>query len=143
MTSDSTGAAPARTPAPPPGGERPTVCGWVRGSGPDTVVEVFERAGWESHSSSWYGYEVTTGWCQVELDLPGKHETLISGEIDADRLDDFAALLRARFDGAFCLELYDEENELLREIPFAGPVPPAADGSGAAGGSGGSGGSGA
>ncbi|MGW1466339.1 hypothetical protein ACWCPT_18570 [Streptomyces sp. NPDC002308] len=100
----------------------------MRGSGPGTVVEVFERAGWESRSSSWYGYEVTTGWCQVELDLPGRHETLINGEIEADRLDDLAALLRARFDGAFCLEPYGEENELLREIPFAGPVPPAAPG---------------
>lgn len=87
-----------------------------------------DRPSGESRSSGWYGFEVTTDCCEIELDPPRKRETLINGEIEADRFDDLAALLRTRFDGAFCLELYGDGGKPLREIPGAAPVPPAATG---------------
>ncbi|MFJ9057160.1 hypothetical protein [Streptomyces sp. NPDC102409] len=79
------------------------------------VAERFERAGWTCRSSSWHGYEVETGWCQVELDPIEEGATLLNGVIVPEALDTLASLL-TEFGLGFTLELYDEEGGLLREL---------------------------
>ncbi|MGV9310599.1 hypothetical protein ACWDR0_00195 [Streptomyces sp. NPDC003691] len=87
--------------------------GTVRVRNASTVAEWFARAGWRSRSSSWYGYEVETDWCRLELD-PHKGEVLMNGVIDPDRLGLLAKLI-TRFGLGFTLELYGADEELLRE----------------------------
>ncbi|MFJ8976421.1 hypothetical protein [Streptomyces sp. NPDC102282] len=79
------------------------------------VAEGFERSGWTSRSSSWHGYEVETGWCQIELDPIEQGATLLHGIIVPEALDTLASLLTG-FGLGFTLELYDDEGGLLREL---------------------------
>ncbi|MFD5873362.1 hypothetical protein [Streptomyces sp. NPDC060322] len=79
------------------------------------VAEGFERSGWTSRSSSWHGYEVETGWCQIELDPIEQGTTLLNGIIVPEALDTLASLLTG-FGLGFTLELYDDEGGLLREL---------------------------
>ncbi|MEV5368326.1 hypothetical protein AB0N12_03070 [Streptomyces albogriseolus] len=78
------------------------------------MAERFERLGWRSRSSSWHGYEVGTTWCEVELDPIDGQDVLLNGVADPSRFDDLAALL-TRCGATFTLELYDENDNLLRE----------------------------
>ncbi|EMF26423.1 hypothetical protein H114_24120 [Streptomyces gancidicus BKS 13-15] len=78
------------------------------------MAERFERQGWSSRSSSWYGYEVGTTWCELDLDPADSPDVLLNGVMDPSRFTDLAALLD-RFGLSYTLELYDEEGDLLRE----------------------------
>ncbi|MEU6706497.1 hypothetical protein [Streptomyces wuyuanensis] len=92
------------------------VCGTVRGCRDASVVaEHFERAGWRSRSSSWYGCEVETSWCQVEIDPVENSDLLLNGVVDPQRFHELAGLLD-RFGLRYSLELYDEDDGLVREI---------------------------
>ncbi|MET9421394.1 hypothetical protein ABZY06_11770 [Streptomyces sp. NPDC006540] len=91
------------------------VCGTVRGCrDASAVAEHFVRAGWRSRSSSWYGYELETGWCQVEIDPIEGRTILLNGVVDPLRLEEFAGLL-GRFGLPYSLELNDDD-ALIREI---------------------------
>ncbi|MFJ5207827.1 hypothetical protein [Streptomyces nigra] len=79
------------------------------------IAERFVRAGWNSTSSSWHGYEVETAWCRVELDPVDGPDVLLNGVIAPERFDALSALL-ARFGLRHSLELYDENHNLIREI---------------------------
>ena len=92
------------------------VCAVLRGPlSTPAVAERFARAGWSSRSSSWYGYEVETGWCQAELDPTEGSDTLLNGLVVPEELDTLASLLTG-FGLSFTLESYDDEGTLLREI---------------------------
>ncbi|QDY75329.1 hypothetical protein [Streptomyces qinzhouensis] len=91
------------------------LCGSVRVRDAAVVAKRFVRAGWRSRSSSSHGYEVETSWCMVELDPLGKGGVLMNGVIDPGRLDLLATLL-TRLGMSFTLELYDENDRLLREV---------------------------
>ena len=78
------------------------------------VAERFVRAGWRSTSSSWHGYEVTTRWCELNLDPTDDHGVLLNGAIAPDHLTTLAALLD-RFELPYSLELYDYSLELYDE----------------------------
>ncbi|MET8895718.1 hypothetical protein [Streptomyces albogriseolus] len=91
------------------------VCGTLHGyRDAATAAERFGRLGWRSRSSSWYGYEVGTTWCEVELEPIDAHGVLLNGVVDPSRFDNLAALLTG-FGATYTLELYDENNNLLRE----------------------------
>ncbi|MGB9995288.1 hypothetical protein ACPMJQ_11955 [Streptomyces pseudogriseolus] len=91
------------------------VCGILHGLGDAAPIAVrFERHGWSSRSSSWYGYEVGTTWCELELESADGPDVLLNGVMDPSRFTDLAALLD-RFGLSYTLELYDEEGDLLRE----------------------------
>ncbi|MFF4155057.1 hypothetical protein ACFYZU_33185 [Streptomyces sp. NPDC001651] len=79
------------------------------------VAERFVRAGWRSSSSSWYGYEVGTSWCEVELDRVDGPDVLLNGVVAPHRFDDLAALLN-RFGLTYTLELHHGNGTLIREI---------------------------
>ncbi|NGO79184.1 hypothetical protein G6045_26545 [Streptomyces sp. YC504] len=79
------------------------------------VAAAFVRAGWSSRSSSWSGYEVETGWAQIELDPVEGREVLLNGVVAPQRLDDLASVLR-RLSHGFVLELYDDSGALVQEI---------------------------
>lgn len=92
------------------------VCGALRGCREaSAVAEYFERAGWRSNSSSWYGYELETSWCQVEIDPIEGSAILLNGVVDPLRLDELAGLL-GRFGLPYSLELYDGDDTLIRAI---------------------------
>lgn len=74
----------------------------------------FVSAGWSRRSSSWHGWEVETGWGQIELDPIEGHKVLLNGVIDPQRVDDLASLLSS-FGLRFTLELYSD-TDLVREI---------------------------
>ncbi|MFE2812963.1 hypothetical protein ACFXGG_21310 [Streptomyces nigra] len=78
------------------------------------IAERFVRAGWNSTSSSWHGYEVETAWCRVELDPVDGPDVLLNGVIAPERFDNLAALL-AHFGLRYSLELNDENDTLIRE----------------------------
>ncbi|MFI9420086.1 hypothetical protein [Streptomyces werraensis] len=78
------------------------------------MAERFERLGWRSRSSSWYGYEVGTTWCEIEFEAIDGQDVLLNGVVAPSRFDDLAALL-TRFGASYTLELYDENDNLLRE----------------------------
>ncbi|MGA4963943.1 hypothetical protein [Streptomyces pseudogriseolus] len=91
------------------------VCGILHGHGDAAPMAVrFERHGWSTSSSSWYGYKVGTTWCEVELEPADGPDVLMNGVMDPSRFTDLAALLD-RFGLSYTLELYDEEGDLLRE----------------------------
>ncbi|MFK4868495.1 hypothetical protein ACI3K4_25140 [Streptomyces sp. CSMPJR101] len=79
------------------------------------IAERFARAGWNSTSSSWHGYEVETAWCRVQLDPVDDPDVLLNGVIAPERFNNLAALL-AHFGLRHSLELYDENHNLIREI---------------------------
>jgi len=92
------------------------VCGALRGCrDASAVAERFVRAGWMSRSSSWHGYEVATSWCQVEIDPIEGSDILLNGVVDPRRVDELADMLD-RFGLRYSLELYGEDNTLVREI---------------------------
>ncbi|MGX1492578.1 hypothetical protein [Streptomyces tendae] len=76
------------------------------------IAERFVRAGWNSTSSSWHGYEVETAWCRVELDPVDGPDVLLNGVIAPERFNNLAALL-THFGLRHSLELYDDENHTL------------------------------
>ncbi|MGV9531781.1 hypothetical protein ACWDRM_31885 [Streptomyces cellulosae] len=93
------------------------VCGILHGhrdAGP--VASRFERLGWRVSSPSWYGYEVGTTWCEVELEPAEGPEVLLNGVVDPSRFDDLATVLTRCGAGTYTLELYDEDGGLLREM---------------------------
>lgn len=91
------------------------VCGTVRGCrDASALAEYFVRAGWTSRSSSWCGYELDTNWCQVEIDPIEGSSILLNGVVDPLRLDELAGLL-GHFGVPYSLELYDEDDALVRE----------------------------
>ncbi|MEU2261626.1 hypothetical protein ABZ557_15380 [Streptomyces sp. NPDC019645] len=70
------------------------VCGTLRGWRDASVAaEHFVRAGWSSRSSSWYGYELETSWCQVEIDPVDGSDLLLNGVVDPERFHELAGLL--------------------------------------------------
>lgn len=79
------------------------------------IAERFVQAGWRSNSSSWYGYEVGTSWCELELDPTDGPDVLLNGVAAPHRFEDLAALLN-RFGLTYTLELYDENGTLIREL---------------------------
>lgn len=92
------------------------VCGILRGCRDASfVVERFVRVGWRSRSSSWYGYQAGTSWCEFELDPVEGSEILLNGVIDPGRLAELAGLL-GRFGLTYSLELSDEDGTLVREV---------------------------
>ncbi|MEW2250665.1 hypothetical protein AB0907_25460 [Streptomyces sp. NPDC006975] len=92
------------------------VCGTLHGRRDvSSVAERFVRAGWRSRSSSWYGYEVGTSWCQVELDPVEGPDILLNGVVDPRRIDELAGILH-RFGLTYSLELYDGDDTLVRDI---------------------------
>ncbi|MFD5658644.1 hypothetical protein [Streptomyces hirsutus] len=92
------------------------VCGVLRGCRDASgVAQHFVRAGWSSRSSSWHGYEVETGWCQLEVDPVEGPDVLLNGVVDPQRFDELGGLLH-RFGLRYSLELYEEDNTLVREI---------------------------
>ncbi|MFJ9859373.1 hypothetical protein ACIRVN_18040 [Streptomyces albogriseolus] len=58
-------------------------------------------------------------WCEVELDPIDGQDVLLNGVVDPSRFDDLAALLTC-CGGTFTLELYDEDDNLLRETTREG-----------------------
>ncbi|WP_411760298.1 hypothetical protein [Streptomyces tunisiensis] len=97
------------------------VCGILHGHRDAApMAERFERLGWRSRSSSWYGYEVGTTWCEVELEPVDGQDVLLNGVVDPSRFDDLAALLTRCGATTYTLELYDEDNNLLRETRRGG-----------------------
>ncbi|WP_143642118.1 hypothetical protein [Streptomyces viridochromogenes] len=78
------------------------------------IAERFVRASWRSRSSSWYGYEVGTSWCEVELDPVDGPDVLLNGVVAPHRFEDLTALLH-RFGLTYTLELYEEDGTLIRE----------------------------
>lgn len=92
------------------------VCGTLRGwRDASAAAEHFERAGWGSRSSSWYGYELETSWCQVEIDPVEGSDLLLNGVVDPERFHELAGLLD-RSGLRYSLELYDGDNCLVRDI---------------------------
>ncbi|MFF3685073.1 hypothetical protein [Streptomyces sp. NPDC002187] len=92
------------------------VCGTLRDCrDASSITEQFVRAGWRSRSSSWHGYELETGWCQVEIDPIEGSAILLNGVVDPRRFDELASLLD-RFGLRYSLELYEGEDTLVREI---------------------------
>ncbi|MFD7320026.1 hypothetical protein ACFV9D_02890 [Streptomyces sp. NPDC059875] len=92
------------------------VCGVLHGCrNASAVAARFVGAGWSSRSSSWYGYELETSWCQVEIDPIDGPKILLNGVVDPARLDELARLLNY-FGLPYELELNDEDNVLVREI---------------------------
>ena len=79
-----------------------------------TAAGAFVRAGWSRRSSSWYGWEVETGWGRIDLDPLGGSEVLLNGIIAPPHFATLATLLTAS-GLRFTLELYDASNTLLRE----------------------------
>ncbi|MFE1551099.1 hypothetical protein [Streptomyces sp. NPDC058718] len=79
------------------------------------VAARFVGAGWSSRSSSWYGYELETSWCQMEIDPIDGPKVLLNGVVDPAHLDDLSRLLGS-FGLPYELELSDEHNALVREI---------------------------
>ncbi|MFJ9806837.1 hypothetical protein ACIRTB_01165 [Streptomyces sp. NPDC101158] len=75
----------------------------------------FVGAGWSSRSSSWYGYEVETSWCQMEIEPVDGPDVLLNGVVDPTRLDELGRLL-SYFGLRYELELSDENNTPVREI---------------------------
>ncbi len=97
------------------------VCGILHGHRDASLVaERFERLGWRSRASSWYGYEVGTTWCEVELEPVDGQDVLLNGVVDPSRFDDLAALLTRCGAMTYTLELWDEDNKLLRETRRGG-----------------------
>ncbi|WP_329039570.1 hypothetical protein OHT61_17685 [Streptomyces sp. NBC_00178] len=92
-----------------------TVCG-VLHAPPSTpsVAAAFVSAGWRSRKSSWYGYEVETSWCRIDLDPIEGPATLLDGLVDPAMFDALATLL-AEFGPRFSLEMYGEDGDLLCE----------------------------
>ncbi len=96
------------------------VCGILHGHRDAApMAERFERLGWRSRSSSWYGYEVGTTWCEVELEPVDGQDVLLNGVVDPSHFDDLAALL-TRCGATYTLELFDENDNLLRETRRGG-----------------------
>ncbi|MFG3348107.1 hypothetical protein ACGF1Z_23990 [Streptomyces sp. NPDC048018] len=92
------------------------VCGILHDRHDATAVTArFARTGWRSRSSSWYGYEVETGWCRLEVDPVDGPDILLNGAVDPARLDDLAQLLTS-FGFAYTLELRDGNDTLVREL---------------------------
>ncbi|MEV5089212.1 hypothetical protein AB0N18_15020 [Streptomyces griseoincarnatus] len=92
------------------------VCGILHGHREAApMAERFERLGWRSRSSSWYGYQVGTTWCEVELEPVDGQDVLLNGVVAPSRFDDLAALLTRCGAMTFTLELYDEDDNLLGE----------------------------
>ncbi|MFF9841628.1 hypothetical protein [Streptomyces sp. NPDC013740] len=79
------------------------------------VAARFVGAGWSSRSSSWYGYELETSWCQLEIEPIDGPDILLNGVVDPARLDELGRLLGC-FGLPYGLELNDENNDLVREI---------------------------
>ncbi|MFZ4244608.1 hypothetical protein ACOZDF_04625 [Streptomyces griseoincarnatus] len=96
------------------------VCGILHGHRDAALMaERFERLGWRSRSSSWHGYQVGTTWCEVELELVDGQDVLLNGVVDPSRFDDLAAQL-TRCGATYTLELFDENDNLLRETRRGG-----------------------
>ncbi|NEC52561.1 hypothetical protein G3I18_28985 [Actinospica acidiphila] len=92
------------------------VCGTLHGHRDAApIAERFERLGWSTRSSSWEGYEVGTTWCEVELEPTDDKAVLLNGVVDPSRFDDLAAVLTRCGATTYTLELYDENDCLLRE----------------------------
>ncbi|WP_326754753.1 hypothetical protein OH738_12940 [Streptomyces hirsutus] len=92
------------------------VCGTLRGCrDASAVAERFVGAGWRSRSSSWYGYEVETSWCRVEIDPVEGSDLLLNGVVDPQSFQELAGLLD-HFGLRYSLELYDGDDSLVREI---------------------------
>ncbi|MFJ6948515.1 hypothetical protein ACISU4_28400 [Streptomyces wuyuanensis] len=56
-----------------------------------------------------------TSWCQVEIDPVENSDLLLNGVVDPQRFHELAVLLD-RFGLRYSLELYDEDDGLVREI---------------------------
>ncbi|MFG2835089.1 hypothetical protein ACGFYE_08875 [Streptomyces zaomyceticus] len=92
------------------------VCGVLHGCRDTSVVAArFVGAGWSSRSSSWYGYELETNWCRLEIDPADGPDVLLNGVVDPARLDDLGRLLDS-FGLPYELELSDENDVPIREI---------------------------
>jgi hypothetical protein len=80
----------------------------------ETVARLFVRSGWSARRSRWEAFELTNEWCSFELSQPGD-QLLIAGVVARSRLDDLARELAVTGAG-YSLELYDDDELLLREI---------------------------
>ncbi|MEQ8142693.1 hypothetical protein [Streptomyces sp. OP7] len=56
---------------------------------------------------------MSTDWCEFALE-PDDRDVLLNGVVAPDHFDDLAALL-TRFGVTYTLELYDENDKLVRE----------------------------
>ncbi|MEU3440493.1 hypothetical protein AB0926_00990 [Streptomyces griseoincarnatus] len=60
-----------------------------------------------------------TTWCEVELEPVDGQDVLLNGVVAPSRFDDLAALL-TRCGATYTLELFDENDNLLRETRRGG-----------------------
>lgn len=85
---------------------------------PQSLARMFVNDGWRARKSSWTEFEVEHEWAQLEL-FPYREDggLTFAGFVDPVRVDELAALLR-RFGLRGSIELYGDDQTLLRELTY-------------------------
>jgi len=78
-----------------------------------SVAEKFKEVGWNVRKSGFYSYEISSEW--AELNIDGENEILLNGEIDLAHFEKLERLIIS-FDFKYSLELYDNENQLIKTV---------------------------
>ena len=78
-----------------------------------SVAKKFKEVGWNVRKSGFYSYEINSDW--AELNIDGENEILLNGEIDLEHFEELEKLIIS-FDFKYSLELYDNENQLIKTV---------------------------
>ena len=77
------------------------------------IAKKFEKVGWKVRKSGFYSYEISSEWAEINID--GENEILLNGEIDLEYFEKLEKLIIS-FDFKYSLELYDNENQLIKTV---------------------------
>ncbi|WP_010179683.1 hypothetical protein [Aquimarina agarilytica] len=75
----------------------------------------FKQIGWHVRKSGFNSYEITSEW--AELNIEGESEILLNGEVELKHFDKLEKLIIS-FNLKYSLELYDNENQLIKRFPI-------------------------